>query len=282
MKSSEYGGMSTAFSHTSLSFIHLPRIYPFLLIVPAMTSPGTMKTIQKRFYTVVTSNTSNPAISRVRSNSASTSRNLYTANTPLSFFDSPPPPPPSSRPGNPHAISTTRLPVKGDGTGSGEGQQHHTHTTGPQPPFSLALTSPQPNAVPPHTPVGPSYNSGHPFFPYSGFPHPNGGAYIPFYGASGKDHPPAKRQRTRYQLDVGAYGIAKRSSSAKRSTQSHGKPHSHGARLWEYREEDTADDQHLSVQVGEDAYFIRDNAMGVADGVGGWARSRHAGKWCIF
>ncbi|KZS93908.1 hypothetical protein SISNIDRAFT_401072, partial [Sistotremastrum niveocremeum HHB9708] len=30
----------------------------------------------------------------------------------------------------------------------------------------------------------------------------------------------------------------------------------------------------LAVQVGEDAYFIRENAMGVADGVGGWARSR--------
>lgn len=28
----------------------------------------------------------------------------------------------------------------------------------------------------------------------------------------------------------------------------------------------------LSVQVGEDAYFMRENAMGVADGVGGWAR----------
>ena len=26
----------------------------------------------------------------------------------------------------------------------------------------------------------------------------------------------------------------------------------------------------LAVQVGEDAYFITDNAMGVADGVGGW------------
>ncbi|KAF8907619.1 phosphatase 2C-like domain-containing protein [Gymnopilus junonius] len=29
----------------------------------------------------------------------------------------------------------------------------------------------------------------------------------------------------------------------------------------------------LSVQVGEDAYFVRDNAMGIADGVGGWAKS---------
>jgi hypothetical protein len=30
----------------------------------------------------------------------------------------------------------------------------------------------------------------------------------------------------------------------------------------------------LAVQIGEDAYFVRDNAMGVADGVGGWSRTR--------
>jgi hypothetical protein len=30
----------------------------------------------------------------------------------------------------------------------------------------------------------------------------------------------------------------------------------------------------LAIQVGEDAYFVRDNAMGVADGVGGWCRTR--------
>ena len=29
---------------------------------------------------------------------------------------------------------------------------------------------------------------------------------------------------------------------------------------------------HSAVLVGEDAYFVRDNAMGVADGVGGWSR----------
>lgn len=59
-----------------------------------------------------------------------------------------------------------------------------------------------------------------------------------------------KRPRLRYQLDVGAYGIPKHRS---RSHSNH--PH-------------TA----LSVQVGEDAYFIRDNALGIADGVGGWAK----------
>ena len=59
-----------------------------------------------------------------------------------------------------------------------------------------------------------------------------------------------KRPRLKYQLDVGAYGIPKHRS---RSHANH--PH-------------TA----LSVQVGEDAYFIRDNALGIADGVGGWAK----------
>jgi hypothetical protein len=42
------------------------------------------------------------------------------------------------------------------------------------------------------------------------------------------------------------------------------------------------DDSNLSVQVGEDAYFIRDNAMGVADGVGGWDRMRLRGTFPHF
>ena len=233
-----------------------------------MTSPGTMKTIQKRFYTVVTSNTTTPTpiIPRVRSNSASASasRTLYTGSVPLTFFDSPQPPLPSSRPGNPHVLSTTRLPVKGDGSGSGEGQQHHTNTT--QPPFSLALTSPQPGTSPPHTPSGSSHAPGHPFFPYT---FSNRGTN-PFYNASvdaDTNRPSSKRQRARYQLDVGAYGIAKRSKGESQ-------PRGTKQRLWS-KEEESADDLGLAVQVGEDAYFIRENAMGVADGVGGWARTRN-------
>ena len=68
-----------------------------------------------------------------------------------------------------------------------------------------------------------------------------------------------KRQRTRLQLDVGAYGIAKRGGRG-------------GVKLWEQREQNIqdVDDLGLAAQVGEDAYFVRDNAMGVADGwVGG-------------
>ena len=37
-----------------------------------------------------------------------------------------------------------------------------------------------------------------------------------------------------------------------------------------------------AVQVGEDAYFIRENAMGIADGVGGWAKSRGSGMSHVF
>jgi hypothetical protein len=231
-----------------------------------MTSPGTIKSIQKRFYTVVTASSTNPA-SRVRSNSAS--RSLYTSpsppstsSLPLSFFDSPPPPPPSSRPGNPHVISTSRLPGKGD-AGSGE------HQNGPQqqPPFSLALTSPHPNSSSsqPHSPPGSYYPPGYPFFPYS-----NPFALVPFYNAHTEAEKERerlgaeKKQRTRLQLDVGAYGIAKRGGKAK---------------LWEQQNSDDADDLGLAVQVGEDAYFVRDNAMGVADGVGGWARMKHGGAY---
>lgn len=37
----------------------------------------------------------------------------------------------------------------------------------------------------------------------------------------------------------------------------------------------TDDSLYLAHQVGEDAYFIRPDALGVADGVGGWASQRH-------
>ena len=264
-----------------ITTVPLPSpLSPFPPLSPRLStattiSPGTMKTIQKRFYTVVTSNTatSTPAIPRVRSNSASTSgstsRTLYTGSVPLTFFDSPQPPLPSSRPGNPHVLSTSRLPVKGDGSGSGEGQQHHTNTT--QPPFSLALTSPQPGTSPPHTPSRSPYAPGHPFFPYTY----SNGVTNPFYNAradADTNHHSNKRRRIRYQLDVGAYGIAKRSRGESQQRGIEQRLRS--------KEEEFADDLGLAVQVGEDAYFIRENAMGVADGVGGWARARNgsAGK----
>lgn len=40
---------------------------------------------------------------------------------------------------------------------------------------------------------------------------------------------------------------------------------------------------HLSVQIGEDAYFVAQNGLGVADGVGGWsAKHSHASNSSLF
>lgn len=212
-----------------------------------------MKSIQKRLYTAVQP--------RVRSNSVSSSsspnRNLYTSSStspPLAFFDSPtgPPPPPTSR----LNASPARLPVKGEG--AGEGQQHSNASH--QPPFSLALTSAPagPNS-PPHAPHSSPYASGSSssFFPYPGRRHALCGAQVP-------ERKERRRRGPRYQLDVGAYGIAK-----KRPGQ--------GGKRPEPGSESHTEDLGLSVQVGEDAYFVRDNAMGVADGVGGWAK-----RACLF
>jgi hypothetical protein len=68
---------------------------------------------------------------------------------------------------------------------------------------------------------------------------------------------------------VGAYGIPKRHPSStdfNRDVAGDAELRSHHLKL--------GDGLDLSVQVGEDAYFVRDNAMGVADGVGGWSRTR--------
>ncbi|KAI6108674.1 phosphatase 2C-like domain-containing protein [Pisolithus croceorrhizus] len=239
-----------------------------------MSAPGpTMKTFQKRFCTALprASPSSPSSLSRVRSNSAPSARSLYTANAssgPLAFFDSPPPPPPSSRPGNPHALSTSRLPIKAEGEGS---SSQHTQSspnshgqTSSQPPFSLALTSPQANASPPHVSV--AYQTAG-LFPYSSF------APVPFYNVHVSDRSDSrkhvKRPRVRYHLDVGAYGIPKRTNkhvtSRKDDHSNHSPFQGRGPQ---------AEDLSLAVQVGEDAYFVRENAMGVADGVGGWSRPK--------
>lgn len=290
----------TAFFYTSIS-IPAPR-YPGSLLhrryqrrhhlcrshhrgraTTTMSAPRpTMKTIQKRFCTALPRAVSSPsasasAISRVRSNSAPSSRPLYTANStsgPLAFFDSPPPPPPppSSRPGNPHIISTSRLPVKVEGEGSSQSTSPHSHNsphgqgqTSGQPPFSVALTSPQANSSSP--PVVPASHQSAGFFPYSSFPP------IPFCNVSLSDHsdshPRVKRHRVRYHLDVGAYGIPKHAK--KRVKSGMGSP---GVSTGLFFQGVPTEDLSLAVQVGEDAFFIRENAMGVADGVGGWSRSR--------
>jgi hypothetical protein len=82
-----------------------------------------------------------------------------------------------------------------------------------------------------------------------------------------QQHVQAKKQKPKYQLYVGAYGIPKKCASPGTPVRKRPIP------LRFQNEEDMG----LAVQVGEDAYFIRDNAMGVADGVGGWAKSKLRG-----
>ncbi|KAJ7483230.1 hypothetical protein FB451DRAFT_952196, partial [Mycena latifolia] len=69
------------------------------------------------------------------------------------------------------------------------------------------------------------------------------------------------RRGPRYTPDVGVYGIPKRC---------HARNHGHAVHT-----QAQMTDVLLAVQVGEDAYFIRENAVGVADEVGGWARVKH-------
>ena len=76
-----------------------------------------------------------------------------------------------------------------------------------------------------------------------------------------------KRHRTRYQLDVGAYGIPKRSRGPCVAGRD-------GLGRFDGRAETHSEELSRAVQVGEDAYFVWENAMGVVDGVGGWSRHR--------
>lgn len=268
-----------------------------------MTASGPrISSIQKRLYTVLprgaaaaasspSSPPSSSRVPRVRSNSASasSSRSLYTASqsslSGLAFFDTPPAPPASSRPGNSNVLSTPRLPIQpkteaeapphGPSSPSHPSNSSHSSSNGSgPPPSSIALTSPHSNA-PSQTPAIPSSHHHPPnFFPYPNFSAPGADPYDPTLdshlpGATSKG---AKRTgRHRYHFDVGAYGIPKitRGSVVSgrdgRGTAAHWNSSSPGSR--------TTDGLDLAVQVGEDAYFVRENAMGVADGVGGWSRS---------
>lgn len=248
----------------------------------------TMKPIHKRLYTALprtlasapATSTPTPS-SRVRSNSGCSARSLYTASSstlPFAFFDSPAPPP-SSRPGSTNLVISTRLAAEAkaevesnpNSPYSNSGQ-HNTPGTQSQnsgpPPYSLAFSSGQSDSA---AQLPSSHLSL--FFPYPSF-----GSASSWQSAINPGHDgahPAKRQRTRYHLDVGAYGIPKRSRGAAVAGRDGRLPKSFGS------ETQSAKDQAAcqAVQVGEDAYFVRDNAMGVADGVGGWSRVRHPGGY---
>ncbi|KAF5348239.1 hypothetical protein D9756_010505 [Leucocoprinus leucothites] len=204
-----------------------------------------MKTIPKHLVTV---------LPRVRSNSVSSPR-LYSSAS-LSLFDSSTPPP--SRP----VLSSNRLCIEGkpaEVEGS-QNSQHHSHS---HPPFSLALAQPQSSSG--QTLANTNPQGQYALFPYSSLTQPGyAHAHAQQTAQETHTHPRPKRQRLKYQLDVGAYGIPKRC----RTTPTSRRHHSTSAHQY-----NSTDDVALSVQVGEDAYFVRDNAMGVADGVGGWSKS---------
>ncbi|EJD50662.1 protein serine/threonine phosphatase 2C [Auricularia subglabra TFB-10046 SS5] len=79
---------------------------------------------------------------------------------------------------------------------------------------------------------------------------------------------PSKKTRAAFSLESAAYGIPKQRqrtlSPAPAASTSFVASSMHRAPAAEV-------DLNLSVQVGEDAYFLLPNALGVSDGVGGWA-----------
>lgn len=221
-----------------------------------------MKSLQKRIYNVLgaASTASSPTTTtRARSNSlSSSSRPFHTVSvSPLNFFDSPPPSSPRSS-----IPSSSRLPVEAK-PAEIEGPPHPTHGQSSQtnvshPPLSLALTQPQSNGGSAF--VGNSHgSSGHPaLFSYSLTSVTNLNSTTLNGACAQQQHVQAKKHKPKYQFYVGAYGIPKKCDP---STRRRPIPQSE-------------DDMGLAVQIGEDAYFIRDDAMGVADGVGGWAKAR--------
>ncbi|GJE94022.1 hypothetical protein PsYK624_101900 [Phanerochaete sordida] len=229
--------------------------------------------VHKRLYSAIprplaasTSTQTSVPVARVRSNSACSSRSLYTASQaslPFAFFDTPPtPPPPSSRPGSSGYATRLAAEVKYEvegHTNSGQSNtpQSHSQHSGP-PPYSLVFSSGSSqsslNSNASHYPL---------FYPYTSF----GSSPLNASLESGSETThPSKRQRTRYHLDVGAYGIPKHSRDPRAGRGGHmNKP---------FTSTSASHDGSTAVQVGEDAYFIRENAMGIADGVGGWARAK--------
>ncbi|KAL1751938.1 hypothetical protein FB107DRAFT_266036 [Schizophyllum commune] len=170
-----------------------------------------------------------------------------------SFFDSPPPPAPR--------ISTSRLKGESQTSHSSHGQSSqstqssqasHQHA-----PYSLALTSPH-NQHGTHT-LLPTANTLSSSYAASYDPtscslqggHPDEAEFV-----TGRRR---RRKGHKYHFDLAAYGMPKRRCGSSSPRDGYLRPSG----------EPYTD---LSVQVGEDAYFLRDNAMGVADGVGGWAR----------
>lgn len=190
---------------------------------------------------------------RPRSNSAN-SRSFYTQPTgsPLAFFDAPPVPHTPSPGSRPTTIGSSLRLVQPKPEAE-TSQQSHNHSHGYAPPLFSAVLSSSPHSQSQNTSNYPQ------IFPYLPYSQP---AHVAPAAATDAQLAEASFDidRPRYQLDVGAYGIPKNhkpSSSNKDFLRGRSGP-------------SVCEDATLATQVGEDAYFITQNAMGVADGVGGW------------
>ncbi|KAF8493577.1 phosphatase 2C-like domain-containing protein [Gautieria morchelliformis] len=162
----------------------------------------------------------------------------------VSHIDSVPPPQPYARPS---PVASSRHPG-GTSPNSSTTQNSQTQPSQPltpSPPLQIAL-SPLPRSPQSSNSTTQAY-----LFPPTSFP-----SHFPYLSPSSILSPASKRSRLTYHLDSDAYGIPKR------------RAHTHVGTC--------ASDLDLAVQVGEDSYFLRPDAMGVADGVGGWSRAAPA------
>ena len=239
------------------------------------------------------SSSSSPPPAGSLAGSSTDRRSLHTSATGhsyhLSYFDAPPPPhpPPTSRPGNPHVVSTQRLP-------SGESQSSHgssTHGgqqqgggTGPNPhpqgqqgnaqsqpllgstSFTLTVSPPSPPAGSSPSDRNFALNAARGNFASQSWSSKTADGSAPSGSAQEDQRKRTSRQQEKmYQLDVGAYGIPKR-----RRNDSYRNARRNQQLSMDVLEEFALGDMDMAQQVGEDAYFLREDAMGVADGVGGW------------
>lgn len=225
-----------------------------------------------------------------------------------SAYPPPPPPPPSSRPNNPHIVSTSRLTageaqaqnVQGNAPGNGPNANNAQSPHSPHSQLSQQTSHGEGHG---QTSGGQQAEGGsQPLLGSSslmlsiGGPAPPPGSSPPDYSfhltgpRSGLVADQAWRSRTSateatdrqagegdrnsaasalnsqkiFQLDVGAYGIPKRGRQSGRTR------HCSCSSCGEEDEIFATDALEEAVQVGEDAYFVREDALGVADGVGGW------------
>lgn len=91
-------------------------------------------------------------------------------------------------------------------------------------------------------------------------------------------HHNSQIHHAQYTLHHGAYGIPKRprASKGKGKEPAVNSEGSDSATDLENAVSELQAQELLSVQVGEDAYFVRNDSLGVADGVGGWAGRKGA------